>query len=334
MPAKTTVREDPVMVITGATSGVGRSTARRFAEKGAAIGLIARGDEALKATAKEVEQLGGTALELPADVSVAAEVEAAAEEAERELGPIDLWVNNAMTTVFGYFEDCSPQEFQRATEVTYLGAVWGTRAALRHMGSRGRGTIIQVGSALAYRGIPFQSAYCASKHAINGFTDSVRTELLSQGSQIHVGVVNLPAVNTPQFSHCRSKFDDHPMPVPPIYQPEVAAEGIWLAYSRQRREVDVGLPTILTILGNKMLPGLMDLYLSRNGTRSQLADRPPDPHNAEGNLFEPVDEDSGAHGVFDDRSHYFSPGLWLTENRVPVSVSLAVAGVLWLMARD
>lgn len=331
MPEVTTVKEDPVMVITGATSGVGRATARRFARNGATIGLIARGEEALRATAKEVEQLGGVALELPADVSSAAEVEAAAEEAEAELGPIDLWVNNAMTTVFGYFEDCSPQEFQRATEVTYLGVVWGTRAALRHMGDRG--SIIQVGSALAYRGIPLQSAYCGSKHAINGFTDSVRAELLGQDRPIHVGMVNLPAVNTPQFSHCRSKFDRHPMPVPPIYQPEVAAEGIWLAYSRQRREVDVGLPTILTILGNKMFPGLMDLYLSRSGTQSQLMDQPPGPHNEEGNLFEPVDEDSGAHGVFDDRAHSDSPGLWLTENRVPVAATLAVAGLVWLMAR-
>ncbi|HEX6222451.1 MAG TPA: SDR family oxidoreductase, partial [Acidimicrobiia bacterium] len=277
-------RSAEVIVITGASSGVGRATARMFAEEGASIALLARGQAALEATAKEVEVRGGRALIVPTDVSSANQVESAAERVEQELGPIDLWINNAMTTVFGFFDDVDPEEYQRATEVTYLGYVWGSRSALRRMRRRDRGTIIQVGSALAYRGIPAQSAYCGAKHGINGFTESLRAELISQGSSIHVGMVNLPAVNTPQFSHCRSKFERHPMPVPPIYQPEVAADAIRLAYRRRRREVNVGLPTILTVFGNKMFPGLLDRYLGQTGAGSQLSDRPREARNVRGNL--------------------------------------------------
>lgn len=322
------------MVITGASSGVGRATARLFAEQGASIALLARSSTALETTAKEVEEAGGIALKIPTDVASADEVEAAADLVEEELGPIDLWVNNAMTTVFGFFDDIGPEEFRRVTEVTYLGVVWGTRSALRRMRRRGRGTIIQVGSALAYRGIPAQSAYCGSKHAIDGFTESIRTELINDRSAIHVGMVNLPAVNTPQFSHCRSKFEKHPMPVPPIYQPEVAARGIELAYRKQRRQVDVGLPTILTIVGNRVFPRILDLYLGHNGADSQLADRRHDPNNEAGNVFESVDVDYGAHGVFDDQAHSSSAALWASKNRWPIlAISLVGACLSWIMAR-
>lgn len=324
----------PAVVLTGATSGVGRATALRFAQDGASIALIARSEAALEATAEEVEDLGGRALAVPTDVSDAAQVERAAAQAVSLLGGIDLWINNAMTTVFTYFEDCRPDEFERATKVTYLGVVWGTRAALQLMNERGRGSIIQVGSALAYRGIPLQSPYCAAKHAIDGFTESVRTELMHKGSDIHIGMVNLPAVNTPQFSHCRSKFDRHPMPVPPIYQPEVAAEAIHLAYRDKRKKLDVGFPTVLTILGQKMVPGLLDRYLANTGIESQLDDRPAGPDNREGNLFHPVKGDPGAHGPFDDRSRSFSPALWLSKNRVPLTLTVALAWLAWLTSRD
>lgn len=323
----------PVVVVTGASSGVGRAVARRFASDGALIGLLARGERALVATAEEVDERGGKGLAIPTDMSEPEQVEAAADRVEAELGDIDVWINNAMTTVFGFFEDYTPEEFERATRVTYLGTVWGTRSALKRMRPRDRGTIIQVGSALAYRGIPLQSAYCGSKHAINGFTESIRAELFHHDSSIHVGTVNLPAVNTPQFSHCRSKFEEHPMPVPPIYQPEVAAEGVHLAYRERRREINVALPTILTILGDRVAPGLLDRYLGETGVASQLDDRPRDDTNVEGNLFEPVDLDHGAHGDFDSRSYSFSPALWLTRHRAPVLASLLLGAVAWVAGR-
>lgn len=329
-----TASPGPVVVITGATSGVGRATSRKFARKGASIGLLARGRDGLNATADEVGRLGGKALPLATDVSDPDEVETAATRVEEEMGDIDLWVNNAMTTVFAFFEDCTPEEYRRATEVTYLGTVWGTQAALRRMGPRDRGSIIQVGSALAYRGIPLQSAYCGSKHAINGFTESVRSELLYKGSSVHMGMVNLPAVNTPQFSHCRSEFNRHPMPVPPIYQPEVAAEAIDLVYRRRRRELDVGYPTLLTILANKVASPLLDHYLARTGVDSQLDDRHANAANDEGNLFRPVEGDPGAHGVFDDRSRSASPALWLSEHRGPVLAGFVASVSAWLLTHD
>lgn len=322
------------IALTGATSGVGRATSRQFARSGARIGLIARGEEALESTAAEVEELGGTPLALPTDVAEAEQVTAAAAAIRDELGPIDLWVNNAMTTVFSFFEDVSPAEFERATRVTYLGTVWGTRAALDDMIPRGQGTIIQVGSALAYRGIPLQAPYCGAKHAIDGFTESVRTELMHRGSDIHIGKVNLPALNTPQFSHCRSRFDRHPMPVPPIFQPELAAEAIDLAYRKKRRNVDLSYQTIFTRLGQKAIPGLLDRYLADNGVNSQLDDRPADPFNEEGNLFHPVAGDPGAHGAFDDRARSSSPSLWMNENRAPIAASAAVLAIGWLLWRD
>lgn len=324
----------PVVVVTGATSGVGRATVRRFAQNGVRVALLARSEEALRAAADEVETLGGEPLVIPTDVSDPDQVTEAAQRTVDAFGDIDVWINNAMTTVFSFFEDCEPEEFERATRVTYLGVVWGTRAALAHMRETDRGTIIQVGSALAYRGIPLQSAYCGAKHAIDGFTESLRTELIHQKSDIHVGMVNLPAVNTPQFSHCRSKFDRHPMPVPPIFQPEVAAEAIHLAVRDRRSRVDVGYPTLLTILGQKVAPGLLDRYLGDTGVESQLDDRPPDPLNEEGNLFDPVLGDPGAHGSFDSRSRSFSPILWLSAHRLPVATALGLGALSWLISRD
>jgi NAD(P)-dependent dehydrogenase (short-subunit alcohol dehydrogenase family) len=322
----------PTVVITGATSGIGRATAVRFAEDRARVALVARGSDGLDATARQVEEAGGTALPIATDVSDPDAVAEAGRRAEETLGEIDIWINNAMTTVFSFFEDTEPDEFRRATEVTYLGVVWGTRTALQHMRPRDRGTIIQVGSALAYRGIPLQSAYCGSKHAIKGFTESVRTELGHAGSDIHLGMVQLPAVNTPQFSHCRSSFDRHPMPVPPIYQPEVAAAAIQLAVDKRRREVYVGLPTVLTILGNKVSSRFMDWYLARNGVDSQLTDLPADPRNAKGNLFEPVAGDAGARGIFDSRSRAWSPELWISEHRGSLTTAALGALALGLMA--
>lgn len=325
----------PVVVITGASSGVGRATARLFAEEGASVGLLARGLPGLEGAADDVTRVGGRALAVPTDVSRPEQVELAAEKVEAELGEIDLWVNNAMTTVFGMFDEITPEEFERATQVTYLGAVWGTRAALARMKPRDRGTIIQVGSALAYRGIPAQAAYCGAKHAIQGFTDSLRAELYAAGSSIHMGMVNLPALNTPQFSHCRSKFHRHPMPVPPIYQPEVAAEAIRLGYRERRREVNVAGPTVLTILANRLAPGLLDMYLGKTGVESQLDERPADPNNAEGNLFQPIEADEGAHGDFDGRSHSFSSMFWATRHRKSLAAAFSIAGLTtWLLARD
>ena len=326
----TTDAPPQTIVVTGASSGVGRAIVRRFARKGYRIGLLARGEDGLDAAASEVESGGATALAIPTDVADADAVERAAQRVEDELGPIDVWINDAMTTVFSFLAECDESEFRRATEVTYLGTVWGTKAALRRMLPRDHGTIIQVGSALAYRGIPLQSAYCGAKHAMKGMTESLRAELAHEGSSVHVGMVHLPAVNTPQFSHCRSKFDRHPMPVPPIYQPEVAAEAVELAIRERRREIYLGFPTVMTIIGNKVASGYLDRYLGRNGVRSQLSDFPPDPDNEDGNLFEPVAGDPGAHGVFDDESRTVSPVLWVSRYRRALAVAAGVAAVVGL----
>ena len=322
-------------VVTGATSGVGRAVAQRLAAEGGRVALLARGQDGLAGAAADVSAAGGVALPVPTDVADPTQVEEAGDRAEAELGPVDLWVNNAMTTVFSRFVDTDPDEFRRATEVTYLGAVWGTRTALRLMTERDRGTIIQVGSALAYRGIPLQAAYCGAKHALKGFTESVRTELLHAGSEIHIGMVQLPAVNTPQFSHCRSRFDRHPMPVPPIYQPEVAASAVALAVAQRRRAVFVGWPTVKKILGNRISSAALDHYLARSGFESQLSDLPPDPDNRVGNLFDPVGGDPGTHGIFDDGARQASPVLWASRNRGALAAAAGAAGVLgaWLAAR-
>lgn len=290
-----------VIALTGASAGVGRATARRFAERGARLGLMARGRDRLEATAREVEALGGEALVLPLDVADAEAVDGAAERIEERFGPIDVWVNNALATVFAPVAKTTPEEFRRATEVTYLGYVWGTMAALRRMLARDRGTIVQVGSALAYRSIPLQAAYCGAKAAIRGFTESLRTELLHEGSDVHVTMVELPAHNTPQFSWSRAKMPRKPQPVPPIFQPEVAAEAILYAATHRRRELVVGWPAVKSIYGEKIAPGLLDHYLARIGYDAQQTEEPLESER-EGNLFKPVPGDFAAHGAFDDRA--------------------------------
>jgi NAD(P)-dependent dehydrogenase (short-subunit alcohol dehydrogenase family) len=328
-----------VVVITGAGKGIGRATVRRFAGEGVALGLLGRGGAALEAARSEVERAGGRALVVPTDVADARAVEAAAEAVERELGEIDIWVNNAMTTVFAYFSDVTPEEFARATRVTYLGTVWGARAALRRMLPRDRGSIVQVGSAMAYRGIPLQAPYCGAKHAIKGFTESLRTELRHKGSKVHLTMVQLPGLNTPQFDHCRSKMADHPMPVPPIYQPELAADAIHWAAHHRRREVYVGVPAVYTILGNRLAPWLAERYLARTAVKSQqIPESEPSPLNRPGNLFEPDPGDPGAHGRFDDDAHAHSAQWLATRHRralatIATGVAATVVGGALLRGR-
>jgi short-subunit dehydrogenase len=313
-----------VVVITGASSGIGRATARRFAGPDMRIALVARNRDALSAAASEIERAGGEALVLPAGVADASAVEAAAAATEEAFGPIDIWINAAMTTVFAFFEDVEPDEFERATRVTYLGSVWGIRAALRRMAPRDRGTIVQVGSAMAYRGIPLQAPYCGAKRAVQGVFESLRTELRHRGSNVHLTAVHLPGVNTPQFEHCRDKFGQRSQPVAPFYQPEVAADAIYWAAHHRRREVYVGIPTVYTIWGNKLAPWLAERYLARTAVSGQLsdvekaADRPD-------NLFGPPPGDEGAHGPYDDRAHRRSPQLWLTKHRRSLGAAAALA---------
>ena len=320
--------EREVVVVTGASGGVGRAVVREFAKHGAAVGLIARGKAGLDAAARDVSDLGGVPFAYQADVADFDAVNAAAGTIEERLGPIDIWINNAMTTVFAFLDDVDPHEFERATRVTYLGAVWGTKAALARMMPRDRGTIVQVGSALAYRGIPLQAPYCGAKHAMKGMFESLRCELRHRGSGVHVTMVQLPGMNTPQFDHCLSKMPRHPMPVPPIYEPEVAARAVyWSAYHR-RRELYVGFPTVYTILGNKLAPWLAERYLARTAVDGQQTDQRFDGAAAP-NLFEPVDadHDEGSRGIFDDQSHRRSEQAWLSRHRLGSGLAAAaVAG--------
>ncbi|HEY1371436.1 MAG TPA: SDR family oxidoreductase [Candidatus Binatia bacterium] len=317
------------VVITGASAGVGRATVREFASRNAHIGLIARGEERLAAAKKEVEAAGGKALTFSVDVADAQAVDAAAREVEAKLGPIDIWVNNAMTSVFSPVKEMQPDEFKRVTEVTYLGAVYGTLAALKRMLPRDRGAIIEVGSALAYRGIPLQAAYCGAKHAIQGFVDSLRCELLHDGSKVRVTMVQMPALNTPQFSWVKSRLAHKAQPVPPIFQPEVAAEAIYWAAHHDRTEVYVGWPTVEAIVGNKIAPRIADEYLARVGYKSQQTEVPED-KNRPDNLWQPVRGDFAAHGVFDSRAHNYSIQLWATTHRRWLAAAgLALAGAAY-----
>ena len=315
-----------VVVITGASSGIGRATARRFAEPDTALALVARDREGLESAADEVRGAGAQALVLPADVADPDAVEAVAASTEEALGPIDTWVNVAMTTVFAFFDDIEPDEFRRATEVTYLGSVWGMRAALQRMRPRNRGTIVQVGSAMAYRGIPLQAPYCGAKHGVQGVFESLRTELRHRGSGVHLTTVHLPGVNTPQFEHCRDKFDKRSQPVPPVYQPEVAADAIHWAAHHRRREVYVGIPTVYTVWGNKFAPWLAERYLAKTAVGSQLSQTPKPPGRPD-NLFEPAPGDPGAHGPYDDRAHGRSVQLWATKHRRGLLGGLAGAAL-------
>jgi NAD(P)-dependent dehydrogenase (short-subunit alcohol dehydrogenase family) len=310
----------PIVVITGASAGVGRATVRAFARQGADIGLLARGIEGLEAARREVEAAGGRAIIVPTDVAHAGQVEAAAERVERELGPIDVWVNNAMVSVFSPVRELTAADIHRVTEVTYLGVVYGTLAALKRMLPRDRGVILQVGSALAYRGIPLQAAYCGAKHAVQGFTESLRCELLHDKSRVHVSMVQLPAMNTPQFDWVKSRLPREPQPVPPIYQPEIAADALVWAASHRRREISVGGTTVAAIWANKIASGLLDRYLAWTGYDAQQTDRPADP-NRRDNLWAPLPGDHGAHGRFAGRSTDWSPQTWLNEH-LPLSAAV------------
>ena len=320
-----------IVVVTGASAGVGRATVRAFARSGASVGLFARGTEGLRAAAKEVEGEGGRALPQSVDVADANAVAEAAARVEEELGPIDVWVNNAMASVFSPITVTPPEEIRRVTEVTYLGVVHGTLAALRYMRPRNAGVIVQVGSALAFRGIPLQAAYCSAKHAVTGFTDSLRAELLHDGSGVRVTEVHLPALNTPQFSWVRSRLPRKARPVRPIYQPEIAAEAIVWAAKHRRRHVHVGLPTVATIWASRLFPSLVDRYLGRTGFEAQQTDEPEDRGRPD-NLDRPLEGDRGAHGDFDARAASRSAHLWVTTHRGPLLIA-AVAGVAAARAR-
>jgi short-subunit dehydrogenase len=317
------------VVLTGASAGVGRATAREFGKRGDKVALLARNRDALEAAAEEIRREGGTAIAIPTDVADPEQVEAAAERAERELGPIDVWVNDAMASVFARVWDIEPAEFRRVTEVTYLGAVYGTMAALKRMRPRNRGTIVEVGSALAYRGIPLQSAYCGSKHGIKGFVESLRTELMAEKSGVHVTMVHLPGLNTTQFGLVRTRLPKTPRPVAPVYQPEVAARAIVHAADHaKRRAYWVGGSTVMTIVGNRIAPWFADWYLAKTGIKGQQTDQPADEHRKHTDyLFEPVPGDHGSHGSFDDEAKPRSPQAMLSRHR-----GAAAAGAAGLAA--
>ncbi|HEX3622941.1 MAG TPA: SDR family oxidoreductase [Acidimicrobiales bacterium] len=323
--------ERPVVVVTGGSAGVGRATARAFARKGLHVGLLARGTERLEAACREVEAAGVRCLGVPTDVADAAAVEEAAARIERDLGPINVWVNNAMTSVFSPVAELDADEVRRVTEVTYLGSVNGILAALRRMRPRDRGTILQVGSALAYRAIPLQASYCGSKFAIRGFVDSLRCELLHDGSGVRVTTVHMPALNTPQFGWVRSRLPRHPQPVPPIYEPEVAARAIVWAADHPRREMWVGYPTVGAIVANAVVPGLLDRYLARTNFDAQQTDRPVSPDRPD-NLCDPVPGHQAAHGIFDGKSKSRSLQNELNMHR-GVAAGAASAAALVVAAR-
>jgi NAD(P)-dependent dehydrogenase (short-subunit alcohol dehydrogenase family) len=317
-----------VVVVTGASAGLGRAIAERFARDGSAIGLIARGRERLEDACRSVESLGGRGLVLPLDVADANAVEDAAETAERELGEIDVWINNAMVSVYSPIKEMPPEEFRRVTEVTYLGYVNGTLAALKRMLPRDRGVIIQVGSALAHRSIPLQSAYCAAKHAIMGFHESLLSELLHDGSHVRTTMVQMPAMNTPQFDWAKSRLPRQTQPVPPIFQPEVGADGVHHAVRHDvGRELLVAWPTVKAVYGEKLVPAYIDRKLGREGYGDEQTEMPADPARPD-NLWGPVPGPYGAHGRFDDRSKTFSVELWLAKHRPWLQLAGAtVAGV-------
>jgi NAD(P)-dependent dehydrogenase (short-subunit alcohol dehydrogenase family) len=321
------MRQPEVVVVTGASAGVGRAIVRRFAADGARIALLARGRDGLEAARREVEAAGGQGLVIPTDVADAAQVDAAAAATEERFGPIDIWINNAMASVFSPIHQMEPEEYRRVTDVTYLGSVYGIMAALKRMRPRDAGCIVQVGSALAYRGIPLQSAYCAAKHAVQGFLDSLMCELIHDGSAVHVTHVHLPAVNTPQFGWVKSRLPNKAQPVPPIFTPELIAEAIHWAAHQRRREVWIGMPVVKAILGNRVAPGLLDRYLASVGYDGQQTDEPEDP-NRPHNLWEPVPGDHGAAGAFTHRSSDWSAQLWATRHRAQlVAGAAAAAGI-------
>lgn len=325
-----------IVVVTGGTAGIGRATVREFAANGADIAVLARGEERLAATCREIEAAGGRALGIKVDVADGEAVEAAAERIERELGPIDIWINNAFAGIFSTFMDMSDEEYRRVTDVTYMGQIHGARAALKRMIPRDRGTIVLVGSALAYRGIPLQSAYCGAKHAVQGFLDSIRPELIHRGSKVHVTMVQLPAVNTPQFDWARAHIRNRPRPVGKIFQPEVAARAIRFAAYEKRKEVWVGYTSVQAILGDELASPLLDEYLAATGVEGQSAPEPIEPDRRD-NLFEPVPGDPGAHGRFDDQAVATSWQMGLNRHRNAIAIGAGAAVLTglagWIAAR-
>ncbi len=320
-----------VVVVTGASGGIGRASAVAFARRGGTVALLARGEKGLAGAAAEVERAGARALVVPVDIADDKQVFQAAARVEKEAGPIDVWVNSAFTSVFAPLDEVTPDEFRRVTEVSYLGYVYATMAALRHMKPRNRGVIVQIGSALAYRGIPLQSAYCGAKHAIQGFHEALRCELLHDKSGVRVTMVQMPAVNTPQFSWVLSRLPRHAQPVPPIYQPEFAARAVLFAADHPaRREYWVGSSTVGTLAANALAPGLLDRYLARTGFKSQQAERGQDA-DAPVNLWEPADgpdgHDFGMHGEFDDTSRTRDPQLWASHHHGALAVGAATLAV-------
>ena len=323
----------PVAVITGASAGIGRAVAREFARHGWRVGLLARGRDGLEGARADVERLGGEALVLCADVAEAAQVEAAAEQVERQWGRIDVWVNNAMATIFARLDDIPHDDFVRATEVTYLGTVWGTRAALRRMKPRDAGTIVQVGSALAYRSIPLQAPYCAAKAAVRGFTDALRCELVHEASRVRVTMVQLAAFNTPQFEWGRTRMPGRPQPMGKIFQPEIAARAVYWAATHARRELWVGWPAVQAILGTRVMPGFLDRLLGVRAVAGQQSEEPPAPDRRD-NLWAPVPGDHGAHGRFDQQARTRSAQFWFATHRAAVAAAalLAAWGAFWMAA--
>ncbi|HWE02224.1 MAG TPA: SDR family oxidoreductase [Tepidisphaeraceae bacterium] len=320
------IGNETVAVVTGASGGVGRATVRMLGERGARVVLLARGREGLEGAKRDVESRGGKALVVPTDVSQFDQVQAAADAAEREFGPIDLWINNAMVSMYSPFMKMTPEEFRHIVDVTFLGNVHGTRCALQRMLPRNSGVIIQVGSALAFRSIPLQSAYCASKHAIQGFTESVRSELIHQGSDVRVSVVNMPALNTTQFVWTKNKMPHKARPTGTIFQPEVAAKAILFAVEHNRREVMVGYTTVEATLGEKVIPGLLDHYLAKAAWEGSMLPEPADPNQPD-NFWRPLPGDHGSHGPFDDTACRFSAQLWATEHRAGLLGGLLIAGI-------
>ncbi|WP_108213703.1 SDR family oxidoreductase [Pontibacter mucosus] len=321
-----------VAVVTGASAGLGRAIARAFGNNGYDVALLARGLEGLKGAKKEIEAMGRKAIYFEVDAADASAVEEAAAKTEEHLGPIDVWVNNAMNSVFSPIKEMEPIEYKRVTEVTYLGQVYGTLAALKRMQPRNKGKIVLVGSALAYRGIPLQSAYCGSKHAVEGFFDSLRTELLHDKSKVQATMVQLPAMNTTQFGFVKSRIPHKPRPMGKIYQPEVAAQAVLYAAEHDRREINVGWPTLQAIVGNKIAPWFADYVLAKNGYKGQQTDEPEDPSRKH-NLWEPLPGDHGAHGLFGSQATNFSPQLWASLHRKEILSAAVAVGAIVLFGK-
>ena len=327
------MRANKVVVVTGGSAGIGRAIVREFADRGYDVAVLARGQAGIDGAVADVQQAGGRACGISCDVSILADVQSAAAQVEQRLGEIDVWVNVAFVGALRFFWETGDELYRRITDVTYYGQVNGTRVALDLMRPRDRGVIVQVGSALGYRGIPLQSAYCGAKHAVKGFTESVMAELKHERSKVRVCMVQLPGVNTPQFNWNDNEFDKHPMPVPPIFQPEVAARAVCFVAEHPRRNIWVGLPTAYTILGNRVAPWFLDWYLGRTGVKGQLTDQSGPRLGSNVETPRDDDVDVGAHGMFDDKAHDRDPWSWLSMHRTAFGAGAVVAAAAALIGR-